>query len=137
MGITTSLFENNTMINEFDFIFEKGEHTGEKYEAVINVICDNPTCGCARMDVTTYDLGKQVHQFGIDVKKKELDSKGVSIHDLNFGKAFIKELKDDDWKNFHIFFYSYKYQITKKLDIDKLKISFPQKGIEKGTMVAF
>jgi hypothetical protein len=135
------------MTNTFEFILEQGEHKGEKYEALLDVPCTNPTCACGNVTILIFTFDeknivkeKEDYQFGIDVIKKCLSNslnRNISIRNINYAKAFIKEVTSDDWERFYQYFYNIKLLLMKECDIDTLDVTFPKKKIEEGEMLAY
>ena len=120
-----------------EFIFEKGEHEGERYRGNL-VVCDNPLCSCgeAAFVLESSDDGSaRKYSFRLDLMAEKIakESKDTpTAADRNFARSFVGELDAAQWGELRVYFYSYKVGIIEDCDIEKLDPQFPMARIEAG-----
>ena len=123
------------------FIFEKGEHKGERYQ-VRPRVCENPLCPCQDVEfvLEAVDDGNR-YEFSLDTEERRLTrqkDRALSASNANFARSFLKELDSKQWNEIQISFFSAKAHIVKNCDIEQLDPEFPMEEIESdGIMVGW
>lgn len=135
--------DNDT--NKIIATLHNGDRT-EKFECKISA-CQNPVCTCetAYLNFIPLENGNVRQQLSrnveIDLGKKSLeyaDKKNVSKEDLEFGKFFLKESDENDFKILYEKHFEYKNKITEEADIDSIDAYFDYNEIEyNGLMYAY
>jgi len=110
-------------------------------------ICDNPICHCEDMTLELYESENKKtvspkHRISINALEKKavklMGKNPTSKEDFQLAKSFAKNLSEKDWQKIRDFFLGFKRKITESKPITKIRVSFPEKKIERdGLMMGY
>jgi len=126
---------------EIYFRFDRGKRQGERY-LIHCLVCDNPICPCDNVEVLffppdnpTAEPADRPPNVRLDVRTGKLDRKPSSKADKEFTKEFMADLSREDWRLLQDIFYNEKLYWTEEADLTQLEADFPEKEIEKKSVM--
>ena len=117
------------------YTFKSGAHEQEKYKLFYHA-CDNPVCSCNDLNIIFHEFNEDIedyeeyqsdYEITVDIYKKTLMSSDVDRRaDINFGKAFINDLDENDYSHLAGFFLDSKCHLIENHDMSDVEYNFPE-----------
>jgi len=154
MQFLAELMDNGLLADSFCVTFEQGEYENRSYFIDLCIPCTEPTCNCGIVKLKAKEMseekgggggGGEEYNFYLDVLNKKNPSDKIQdvkcAEDINFSKAFTKELNESNWGELNAFYYAYKILLPNNLPTyNDIEIDFSpiETEIEStGAMVAY
>jgi len=141
-----NMIDNDKLKRNFTFSLKKGKFKNIIYKSRLDVSCHNPLCTCQDLEVKirlnndSIKEEEQLYLFYINLGKKSISpdyTKKISPESMEFGSAFIKEIKSEDWLTLQQFLLSAKTDIHEHTDLKELEVEFDDDLIKNNSMIAW